>query len=875
MASSSAASKSGCEDNTRAVTKLKTSASATTTPAVGTTHSATPSQALQFDAGPSLVDLFHSAKKLLHLQSRVENRQLRKANSRTQLNHLAYMKSSNSQEFVVSPAVHHRRIPDQNDKTALDLLSPLSIDELQNNTIKIKPEQANGANQNNTSNNTNNNSNTNKTLLSSSSSLSSSSCQKSSASPSHPIKDEIKVLTPGSDISSTSRHGSNASASSTNSSLPSESETIKAPKSNLTSSLSKLKNQDQSQHPQQSQSQSQQQAAEGIVTTCFNCKTQKTPLWRKDASGNTLCNACGLFLKLHGTTRPLSLKTDVIKKRNSRKTPSMVTGNMSMVDSMQSSTSVPRSVGANSFIKPDGAGQKRLHPAMGSSVPNGVSSHGTPISSSNSTQRFKNVLILPKPPSASNLKSSFNSKSIAIPSSLPHDPLSSETSPASASSSVASSSSYSYTVNNNQPFKRKKSEVNIAAAAAAAAAGMTPLSSSFSCSRSRDNSTVSLTGQSYQQQCQPPPSSSLKRTNSIISSTSLSRRTSLVNIPSRKSISVSTPINSLTSNNVNSWSQRNPQSNYFDVPQQHQQILQNQFHQGSFQAQHPSISRHNSATTFNSNNQNFMNHDFADTPCSYNSPSSFANTPHHHHHHHYQNHQNQNQNQPHHNQISQNHPHQQHHHHPHPHSQQRYQETTPSSVPETPLNVVDLLPSSTNSYNKTPAPPPASTLTSQLRQQHLQQQTGPKSLLKQRVLAEYQASRPPMQQRSGIDDELVMMQNDPFTSNSNNSALGGGGGGAQDNAMAMPISGFDSSNGVMNDDDFFKNYTSLNDDEVDIEEMINLNQFQQMQTPQESQPVPVTFGNDFMAKDVKLENGNANGVNAPAHKDLDWLKFEL
>ena len=29
-----------------------------------------------------------------------------------------------------------------------------------------------------------------------------------------------------------------------------------------------------------------------------------------------MCNACGLFLRLHGTNRPLSLKTDVIKKRN-------------------------------------------------------------------------------------------------------------------------------------------------------------------------------------------------------------------------------------------------------------------------------------------------------------------------------------------------------------------------------------------------------------------------------------------------------------------------------------------------------------------------------------------------------------------------------
>ena len=49
---------------------------------------------------------------------------------------------------------------------------------------------------------------------------------------------------------------------------------------------------------------------------CQNCSTSTTPLWRRDEVGSVLCNACGLFLKLHGRPRPISLKTDVIKSRN-------------------------------------------------------------------------------------------------------------------------------------------------------------------------------------------------------------------------------------------------------------------------------------------------------------------------------------------------------------------------------------------------------------------------------------------------------------------------------------------------------------------------------------------------------------------------------
>lgn len=59
-----------------------------------------------------------------------------------------------------------------------------------------------------------------------------------------------------------------------------------------------------------------------LQPVCQNCATSTTPLWRRDELGSVLCNACGLFLKLHGTPRPISLKTDVIKSRHRVKTAS-------------------------------------------------------------------------------------------------------------------------------------------------------------------------------------------------------------------------------------------------------------------------------------------------------------------------------------------------------------------------------------------------------------------------------------------------------------------------------------------------------------------------------------------------------------------------
>ncbi|KAJ6640220.1 GATA-binding factor C [Pseudolycoriella hygida] len=59
-----------------------------------------------------------------------------------------------------------------------------------------------------------------------------------------------------------------------------------------------------------------QSAARRAGTSCANCKTTTTTLWRRNQSGEPVCNACGLYYKLHNVNRPLTMKKEGIQTRN-------------------------------------------------------------------------------------------------------------------------------------------------------------------------------------------------------------------------------------------------------------------------------------------------------------------------------------------------------------------------------------------------------------------------------------------------------------------------------------------------------------------------------------------------------------------------------
>ncbi|EFA09251.2 GATAd [Tribolium castaneum] len=58
--------------------------------------------------------------------------------------------------------------------------------------------------------------------------------------------------------------------------------------------------------------------ARRVDLSCTNCGTQTTTIWRRNMKGEMVCNACGLYYKLHGIDRPHTMRRDTIHTRRRR-----------------------------------------------------------------------------------------------------------------------------------------------------------------------------------------------------------------------------------------------------------------------------------------------------------------------------------------------------------------------------------------------------------------------------------------------------------------------------------------------------------------------------------------------------------------------------
>uniref|UniRef100_A0A183BX57 GATA-type domain-containing protein n=1 Tax=Globodera pallida TaxID=36090 RepID=A0A183BX57_GLOPA len=62
-----------------------------------------------------------------------------------------------------------------------------------------------------------------------------------------------------------------------------------------------------------------QRRPSGRQLQCSNCHSTTTTLWRRNQHGQPVCNACGLYYRLHHIERPLELKKKAIQTRKRRK----------------------------------------------------------------------------------------------------------------------------------------------------------------------------------------------------------------------------------------------------------------------------------------------------------------------------------------------------------------------------------------------------------------------------------------------------------------------------------------------------------------------------------------------------------------------------
>ncbi|XP_028849147.1 GATA-binding factor 1-B [Denticeps clupeoides] len=129
-------------------------------------------------------------------------------------------------------------------------------------------------------------------------------------------------------------------------------------------------------------------------TQCANCSTSTTTLWRRNAHGEPVCNACGLYFKLHNVNRPLTMKKEGIQTRNRKVSGKSRKGKRSSLPEPELFSSISR-----------GCFSSELHPDSQPPGPGALLSY--------------NAHIIPSPPSLhppAALPFSYHSNSAMLPS---------------------------------------------------------------------------------------------------------------------------------------------------------------------------------------------------------------------------------------------------------------------------------------------------------------------------------------------------------------------------------------------------------------------------------------------------------------------------
>lgn len=116
--------------------------------------------------------------------------------------------------------------------------------------------------------------------------------------------------------------------------------------------------------------------------TCTNCLTSVTSLWRRNSQGDPVCNACGLYHKLHGVNRPIAMKKESIQTRK-RKSKNRTDGKQS---SSATSTSTSSSTSSSTTTSTSSSSStSSANPIIPSLALSSTSSSTSSTSSSTST----------------------------------------------------------------------------------------------------------------------------------------------------------------------------------------------------------------------------------------------------------------------------------------------------------------------------------------------------------------------------------------------------------------------------------------------------------------------------------------------------------